>query len=67
MPLWSEDMWSGDNNDVKDTWAKVSTFARLRCFYCHKSEWGGMASSGLKNFFLYAGGSDLLALSRRIL
>ena len=62
LPLWSEDMWSGDNNDVKETWAKVSKPLKgCDAFIVISPEWGGMASSGLKNFFLYAGGSDLLA------
>ena len=62
LPLWSEDMWSGDNNDVKETWAKVSEpLQGCDAFIVISPEWGGMASSGLKNFFLYVGGSDLLA------
>jgi len=62
LPLWSEDMWSGENNDTKDTWEKVSgPLKGCDAFIVISPEWGGMASSGLKNFFLYAGGSDLLA------
>jgi NAD(P)H-dependent FMN reductase len=62
LPLWSEDMWSGENNDTKDIWAKVSgPLIGCDAFIVISPEWGGMASSGLKNFFLYAGGSDLLA------
>ena len=62
LPLWSEDMWSDENNDTKETWEKVSgPLKDCDAFVVISPEWGGMASSGLKNLFLYAGGSDLFA------
>jgi len=62
LPLWSEDMWDDHTNPVQETWSKVSEpLQGCDAFIVISPEWGGMASSGLKNFFLYAGGSDLLA------
>ena len=59
LPPWHEEVWES-GSDLAKQWEQ--TAARLRnqdAFVVVAPEWGGMAPSCLKNFFLYCSAKEL--------
>lgn len=58
IPLWEESIWSGDQK-WQDIWGPVEKDLRsCDAFVIISPEWSGMATAGLKNFFLMCGGAS---------
>lgn len=60
IPLWDEGAWDKDNKNWSNIWGPISKKLKAADgFVFITPEWSGMATPGIKNFFLLCSGQEL--------